>query len=183
MVDAANRLSSFPFRFPPAKAKGSGKRNKLAAEQVPDQPEIEYLLLRSLANHLDIPSDQSMWCELALTLARELMPEPLQQGAPVKWTPNLSIGLIGEVKRLVVPGDKAKGISYACSILAKNEPWANLLPSDSIGVKKETLRKKYYALRKDAVFFSEANKQCKKLKSEGGWDSYIKGLAALISCQ
>lgn len=177
MNDLKSQLSKFPFKFPPAVQHRTGNRNKNYKIQVPDQPGIEYLLLRSLADHLKISADQHMWRELALHLARELMPEPIRQGAPLKWTPNLKIGLIGEVQRLVDPRDKSKGISFACHHLATQKPWSDLRVNKNKSYNEDSLRKKYYELQKKTEFFAQGLQQYKKLNREGRWEQYIAELS------
>lgn len=177
MNDEKSELSEFPFKFPPAAQHRTTKRNKSSEIQVPDQPGIEYLLLRSLAEHLKISADQHMWRELALRLARELMPEPMQQGAPLKWTSNLKIGLIGEVQRLMDPRDKSKGISFACHHLATQKPWSDLCVNKNKSYNEDSLRKKYYELRKKTEFFAQGIQQYKKLNKEGRWKQYIDELS------
>jgi hypothetical protein len=157
MNETEPTISQFPFKFPPVCRGKKSKRRSLSKLQVPDQPEIEHLLLRSLAEHLKIAKGEFMWFELALRLARELMPEPMLQGAPLKWTANLSIGLIGEVHRNMVPCDKSKKISYACKQLSAQQPWATLIESESNQDRAETMRKRYHALKRDKDFYALAN--------------------------
>ncbi|MFM8556207.1 MAG: hypothetical protein ACKODG_08545, partial [Betaproteobacteria bacterium] len=49
--------TDFPFGFPPANREG---RNRAASNAVPDQPDIEFLLLRILARERQIPPGSDM---------------------------------------------------------------------------------------------------------------------------
>ena len=173
MNELEKKLAEFPFRFPPAKRKTNAKRNKKAATQVPDQPEIEYLLLRVLADHLKISVKENMWQELALVLARHIFPEPDAEGAPLKWDKKLSIILIGEIQRHMKIQDKSKGTSYASGLLAKQEYWIAHTDSESPSARKELLRKRYQALKKQTEFFNEALMQYKCLTEQGEWSHFV----------
>lgn len=167
-------LTEFPFKFPPAKREKNIRRNRQAAQSVPDQPEIEYLLLRSLAHKLEIPANEHMWRELALILARDKYPEPLPEGAPKKWNENLDIALIGEVTRLQNQKDLlVETTTHACQLLAKNELWKKLTTSKSPSYRKELLRKRYQELKRKSNFFKEAQLQFKTMSHQGAWSSFI----------
>jgi hypothetical protein len=170
-------LTEFPFKFPPFKREKIIRRNRQAAQSVPDQPGIEHLLLRSLAHKLEIPANEHMWRELALILARDKYPEPLPEGAPKKWNKNLDIALIGEVTRLRNQKNiVAETTSHACQLLAKNELWKKITTSKSPADRKELLRKRYQELKRKSDFFNEAILQFKTLSTQKKWPLFIESL-------
>ena len=174
MVDINKAFAKFGFTFPPADREKNGRRNTKAKRSVPDQPGIEYLLLRSLANKLEIPADKDMWRELALILARDKFPEPKPEGAPKKWNKNLKIALIGEVTRLLK--QKELTLSSACLLLAKKELWKKITPSNDAFSRKELLRKRYYDLKINKEFFQEATLQFKTMNKQDTWSAFIEEL-------
>ena len=141
-----NEKSEFPLRFPP-KDGTVRRRSKGALEQVPDQPGIEYLVLRSLAEHLGIPAGPNMWMELALELARKLYPEKALTGPYEKWTPDVKALLVSEIDRIKHKTDKRKGITWACKQLARDPAWKELLKKNSLDP-TEALRSIYYGAKK-----------------------------------
>jgi hypothetical protein len=176
MAKTDSAIIDFPLRFPSVDQLKSKNRNDIAEYQVPAQPEIEWLLLRSLAEHLEIPADQNMWRELALRLARELLPEPMRQGAKVKWSKNQLVGFVGEMNRLTSRKGQSFSNRSACNILADKMPWKGLVKSESRVNRKISLYQKYYQLKRDEDFFKEANLIYKKLQQQDGWKAFIQAL-------
>jgi len=105
--------------------------------------ELENLKLRALARLFEIENDDpNMWFSIAMKLAQLRYPEPRKAGRKIKWDKESRQLLIEEVKKLVVRGDSSKGISNACNVLSKKEPWKNLLAEDTD--KSKALRAQYY---------------------------------------
>jgi len=134
------------FRFSEATTLKKGKNNFEPNSESFALRELEYLKIRALAQRFELENDDpNMWLHLALKLAQLLYPEKIikaKAGRKLKWTDEIRLILYLEVKKLVVRGDKAKGISYACNVLSKNEPWISLLSKDAD--KKHALRAQYY---------------------------------------
>ncbi len=176
MDDLKKRLSKFKFHFPPVVRDASVKRNRSAEYKVPNQPEIDHLLLRILADTLEIPADENMWFSLALALARDKFPEPRSSGAKFKWHSNYNIALIGEVSHLQSTRTTVKSISHACRILASKEPWKNVSKSNDTTARSESLRKRYQNLKKDKPLFQSALVRYKSLVQSGQWNEFVNSL-------
>lgn len=109
--------------------------------------------LRQLCAAYGIEDSPFMFYFLALSLARELYPEPKSRGRKSKWTAMNGGALVVEIERLIVPGDPLHGVSWACGVLAKREPWKSFLDvKDGTGTfgadPAEALRQAYSRHRK-----------------------------------
>lgn len=109
--------------------------------------------LMFLCQGYGIQHGPSMFYELALRLARELFPEPKKRGRKSKWTTLNKGALVVEIERLHKPGDPSHGIEWACSQIAKREPWKSFLEIKESAITSpdpaEALRKVYYDFRAD----------------------------------
>ena len=109
--------------------------------------ELEILKLRALARLFEIEyDDPNFWRSLAIKLAQLRYPESRKAGRKIKWDKESRLLLLQEVKKLVVRGDSSRGISNACNVLSKKEPWKNLLAEDTD--KSKALRAQYYVALK-----------------------------------
>jgi hypothetical protein len=106
-----------------------------------------------LCQHYGIQDSPDMFYELALTLARELYPEPRKRGRKTKWTAVTKGALVVEVDRIKWPNDSLHGVEWACGQLAKTEPWLSFLETKEgnsiVSDSAEALRKVYYEFRDD----------------------------------
>ena len=122
-------------------------------KQVAEWVSEDHAKLLMLCQHHGIQEGPIMFYQLALTLARELYPEPKKRGRKSKWTLLNKGALVVEVERLVNPGDPAHGVEWACQQLAKHEPWASFLGIKEGGTfgpdPAEALRQIYYDFRDD----------------------------------
>ena len=169
-VPAKSKNTDFPFGFPPADRDG---RRREARNSVPDQPDIEFLLLRVLARKRQIPPGPEMWMNLALSLARELYPEQKRPGPDEKWTVERRQVLIIEVENLRKASPPSEtGVKWACKELSKRQRWAVLLGPDS-REPAESLRRTYYDSIKDSLLVEEARRQYAALQAAGEWDAYV----------
>lgn len=109
--------------------------------------------LQLLCQHYGIQASPIMFYELALTLAREIYPEPKKRGRKSKWTVLNKGALVVEVERLIRPNDLAHGVEWACKQLSKREPWASFLEAKEGGTlgpdPAEALRQIYFDFRGD----------------------------------
>jgi len=160
---------NFPFRFPPEKP--DGQRRK-PSDGVPDQPGIEYLLLRSLAYHRRIEPGTDMWMELALSLARDVYPEKKRRGPDQKWSRERRCVLVIEVQRVRVADGSKKSIAWACTQLARRSPWKAFLKGDS-GNPAESLRHAYYQSIKNKSLVEEAREKHSAASGARCWDDYV----------
>lgn len=98
-----------------------------------------------------IKAGPHMFYTLALELARELHPEPKKRGRKSKWTEQNKGMLVAEIERLVTPNDSSHGIEWACTQLAKREPWASFIDAKEGGLSDpapaKALRKIYFESR------------------------------------
>ncbi len=104
-----------------------------------------------LGQQRGIKAGPDMFYQLALELARELHPEAKKRGRKSKWT-ELSKGvLVVEVERLVIPNDPSHGIEWACTQLAKREPWVSFIEATegelSSPAPAKALRQIYFEFR------------------------------------
>lgn len=127
----------------------SRQREDLKLEQEKKWIEEDREKLFELCRHFGIDESQDMFYQLSLTLARLLFPQKKKAGARRKWTELNSAVLVVEVERLVVPGDEAKGVSWACTQLSKCDHWKELLGEGQDA--PESLRKHYYSTKGDIV--------------------------------
>jgi hypothetical protein len=174
-VPVKSKKTDFPFGFPPANRNG---RRREARNGVPDQPDIEFLLLRVLARERQIPPGPEMWMNLALSLARELYPEQKRPGPDEKWTVERRQVLIVEVENLrkaFAPSET--GVKWACKELSKRQPWTVLLGPES-REPAESLRRTYYDSIKDSSLVEQARQQYAVLQGVGDWDVYVAEILA-----
>jgi len=104
--------------------------------------ELENLKLRALAHAFGLDDEPNMWFYLALKLAQLHYPEPKSAGRKMKWTKLNRKLLRMSVDKLVNPTNPSYGVTYACKLLAKKEPWLLLLGGKSN--QYQALRAQYY---------------------------------------
>ncbi len=94
-----------------------------------------------------------MFYELALTLARELYPEPKKKGEKTKWTDLNRAILAVEIERLI--REDGKSVSRAANCLAAREPWTSFLrgndSNETTPDPGEALRRSYYQIVDDRL--------------------------------
>jgi hypothetical protein len=138
-----------PVKFPPPEYFGPGlldcpefARERLERQNQRAAEDVERMFL--LCDELGIETGPSMWFQLALTLARQLYPEPRKRGRKVKWSPMRLGCLVVELERLAING---KSIEWAANVLAKREPWKSFIESKESDITDkdpgEALRKLY----------------------------------------
>lgn len=135
-----------------------------------------------LCRHYGIQASPFMFYELALALAREIYPEPKKRGRKSKWTLRNKGVLVVEVERRVRQDKPEYGVAWACSQLAKIEPWASFLEKKE-GVTlnpdpAEALRQIYFDFRGD--YWAElSRKKFKEYEREGAiakWEEQVSDL-------
>lgn len=148
-------------------------------KQVAERVSEDHAKLLLLCQHYGIQEGPVMFYQLALTLARELHPEPKKRGRKSKWTFMNMGALVVEVERLVKPADQAYGVEWACNQLAKREPWTTFLESKGSGTlgpdPAEALRQIYYEFRVTG-WADVSRKAFRMYEYEGDiekWDSMI----------
>jgi hypothetical protein len=130
----------------------SGEDMDVAAMQAIEAFYREYgERIRALYGHYEIKPLN--WRGLALALAKEHVPgfsvrkssagSP-RRGAPLKWTHQLEVQLLGEVAKLLLMG---KNVDEACRELIRREPWRSLVgvsrrKTESVA-RWETLKRQY----------------------------------------
>ena len=120
-----------------------------------------------------------VWYKLALTLARELFPEPQKKGRKAKWTDLIKGALVVEVERHVRSDDQKYGAKWACTQLAKREPWKSFLEkkddSNSTPDPVEALRKIYFDFREEkwANAMRQAFKWHQHQNTIGEWETLV----------
>jgi hypothetical protein len=144
-----------PVKFPPPEYLGPGlidspelAEYRLERQKQRNIEDIDRMFL--LCDEMSIKDGPFMWFELALTLARQLYPEPLKKGRKAKWSPMRLGCLVVELERLAING---KPIEWAANVLAKREPWKSFIESKESDVANkdpgEALRKLYFNARDD----------------------------------
>ena len=132
-----------------------------------------------LCRHYGIQASPFMFYELALALAREIYPEPKKRGRKSKWTFLNKGVLVVEVERRMRQDKPGYGVAWACSKLAKIEPWASFLEKKE-GVTlnpdpAEALRQIYFDFRGD--YWAElSRKKFKEYEREGAiakWEEQV----------
>lgn len=133
----------------------------------------DYRKLLLLCRQRNISEGPSMFACLALDLARELFPEPKKRGAKPKWDEMRKGCLVVEVERLANKDDSSHGIEWACTQLAKREPWLSFLTGGSEPA--ESLRAKYYESRDDkwANICRDAFELRRHEERLADWDEYV----------
>lgn len=159
----------FPFTFPPEKQDGNRRK---PSDGVPDQPDMEKLLLRSLAYHRYIEHGPTMWMDLALSLARDVYPEKKRRGPDQKWSRERRGVLVMEVQLLRAADSPKKSIAWACTQLARRSVWKAFLRSDD-GNLAESLRRAYYQSVKDKSLVEEAREKYSLVSGAGCWDEFV----------
>ena len=132
-----------------------------------------------LCRHYGIQASPFMFYELALALAREIYPEPKKRGRKSKWTLRNKGVLVVEVERRVRQDKPEYGVAWACSQLAKIEPWASFLEKKE-GVTlnpdpAEALRQIYFDFRGDD-WAEISRKKFREYKREGAiakWEEQV----------
>lgn len=123
------------------------------SRQIKEWVDDDHGKLLMLCKHYGIKEDVGMFYQLALTLAREIYPEPKKRGRKSKWTILIKGVLVVEVERLMRPDDPAYGVEWACTQLSKREPWASFIEKKESGTlapdPTEALRQTYYDFRND----------------------------------
>ncbi|MBK7519377.1 MAG: hypothetical protein IPJ33_15660 [Gammaproteobacteria bacterium] len=113
----------------------------------------EYEKLLTLCELYGIPVGEFMFYRLSLALARELYPEKKKRGRKSKWNPIIRSALIMQIERTIQPNRAARGVAWACKVLAKREPWKSFLEEkdtgDATSDPGEALRRVYYDSLKD----------------------------------
>lgn len=104
-----------------------------------------------LCQRLGIDAGPDMFYKLALELARELHPEAKKRGRKSKWTDQNKGALVVEVERLCNPDNPAHGVEWACTRLAKREPWLSFIDAKEGGASDpapaKALRQIYFESR------------------------------------
>ncbi len=120
-------------------------------KRVADWVSEDHAKLLMLCQHYSIQEGPIMFYQLALALARKLYPEPKKSGRESKWTIMNKGALVVEVERLVNANDPSHGVKWACTQLAKREPWASFLEAKDGGTlapdPAEALRQIYFKFR------------------------------------
>jgi hypothetical protein len=132
-----------------------------------------------LCRHYGIQASPFMFYELALALAREIYPEPKKRGRKSKWTFLNKGVLVVEVERRMRQDKPGYGVAWACSKLAKIEPWASFLEKKE-GVTlnpdpAEALRQIYFDFRGDD-WAEISRKKFREYKREGAiakWEEQV----------
>lgn len=135
-----------------------------------------------LCRHYGIQASPFMFYELALALAREIYPEPKKRGRKSKWTFLNKGVLVVEVERRMRQDKPGYGVAWACSKLAKIEPWASFLEKKE-GVTlnpdpAEALRQIYFDFRGDD-WAEISRKKFREYKREGAiakWEEQVSDL-------
>lgn len=132
--------------------------------------DFEKLIL--LCQERGIRTGPTMFINLALELARELYPEPRKRGAKSKWSDLTKGCLVVEIERLVRE-DSLHGIEWACTQLAKRDPWRSFLANgENIA---ESLRAKYYEFQQNkwAKTFRDAFKYYESQGTIEQWNELV----------
>jgi len=148
-------------------------------KQLEDWAAEDHAKLLKLCCHYGIESGPYQFMELALALARELYPEPKKRGRKSKWTALNKGALVVEVERLIRPNDPAHGVEWACSQLAKREPWASFIEEKESGTispdPAEALRQIYFDFRGDK--WAEISRKAFKMYEHEGeiteWEKQV----------
>jgi hypothetical protein len=138
--------------------------------------------LRLLCKHYGIHESVSMYYELSLALAREIVPgfkEKVKRGRKSKWDDLTKGLLVVEIKRLIKPKSKEYGATWAATQLAKREPWKSFIEAkdteDTDANPAEVLRTKYAAFKDDT--FARIARDAFKLHKRNGtvadWDRQL----------
>lgn len=141
------------FQAPSSRRFGLLADDASREQKVSQWAEEDHAKLLALCQLRGIKHGPSMFYLLALELARDLYPEPKKRGRKSKWTTLNKGALVVEVERLVMPDNPARGVAWACTQLAKREPWASFLESNDSGTSSpdpaEALRQIYFDFRND----------------------------------
>lgn len=112
--------------------------------------EEDFAKLRLLCKHYGIQESVSMYVQLSLALAREIVPafkEKVKRGRKTKWNDFAKGSLVVEIERLIKPKSKAYGPTWAAAQLAKREPWKSFIKANDADATNpnpaEVLRKNY----------------------------------------
>ena len=122
-------------------------------KQLEQRQKEKFQKLLLLCDHFEIDrNDPQLWFRLSLALALEHVrgfKEIRKPGAKQKWTPFKKLELKIAVDRKIKEAGKNRGknVTWACSVLAKQEPWKALLAKDTKPV--EALRHIYYEVCPD----------------------------------
>lgn len=131
--------------------------------------------LMQLIEHYGITPGPTQFYELSLALARDMYPEPKKRGRKTKWGKFEKGVLVVEVERLVRRNDPARGIEWACQILAKREPWASFVEIKDEGIpnRADALKQIYFDFRADkwAKVTHEAFEYYKAVEGLDAWQS------------
>ena len=109
--------------------------------------------LYTLCTIYKIESGPHQFMALALELARQLFSTKDKRGRKTKWDDHARGLLVVEMERLIVPGSKPHGPTWAAEQLATREPWRSLLDTASDGFNApnpaEAIRKQYAIAKND----------------------------------
>lgn len=147
-------------------------------EKVAEWVKEDQSKLLLLCQHYGIQTNPFMFYELALALARKLYPEPKKRGRKSKWTALNQGALVVEIERLTIPNDPARGVNWACTKLAKREPWESFLETkegDTTPDPAEALRQVYYDFKdnKWAAVMRDAFKMREHEDTVSEWDEQV----------
>jgi hypothetical protein len=148
-------------------------------DRLKEYVEEDHAKLLLLCQHYGIQNSPAMFYQLSLALAREIYPEPKKRGRKSKWTDLNKGALIVEIERLVVPGDTSHGVVWACTQLAKREPWVSFLEAKEGDTSNpdpaEALRRIYFSFRNDkwATISREAFKQYEDEDAVMAWERKV----------
>lgn len=112
--------------------------------------EEDFAKLRLLCKHYGIQESVSMYVQLSLALAQEVVPafkEKVKRGRKTKWDDFAKGCLVVEIERLIKPNSRAHGPKWAATQLAKREPWKSFIKANEADATTpnpaEVLRKNY----------------------------------------
>lgn len=149
----ATMTKKIVFQDPASRRTGLLADTAHIKQKVEEWADEDHARLLMLCNNYGIHDSPMMFYKLALALAREIYPEPKKRGRKSKWTVLNKGVLVVEVERLVRPNDLAHGVEWACTQIAKREPWASFLEAKEGGTfgpdPAEALRQIYFEFRGD----------------------------------
>lgn len=120
--------------------------------------------LHVLGNYYKIDKKQNAdayMLSLCLHLARDFVPGFMEANIPgrkKKWTTEKKNRLVYQIEALISDDNSSHGITWACRLLVKKEPWASMIEEkkDSLwSDKAKTLRQRYYAITKHSDTLSK----------------------------